>query len=148
MRVNIKYHIKLSEEERESLKSLIKENKVAKHKREHAQILLSLDENGPKLQAKEIAQVCGVSEKTVERVRKRCVEDGLEIATNSKFSNHGRPRIMGGEEEAHLIAITCSEPAEGQQRWTLSLLADRMVALNHVDSVSDTTIGRVLKKTN
>ena len=146
--MNIKYHIQLSEEESTNLRSLIKANKVAKHKREHAQILLGLDENGPKLQAKEIAQVCGVSEKTVERVRKRCVEDGLEIAVNSKFSNHGRPRILGGEEEAYLIALTCSEPPEGQQRWTLNLLADRMVELNYVDSVSDTTIGRVLKKTN
>ena len=92
--------------------------------------------------------MCGVSERTVERVRKRCVEEGLEKAVNSQFSKHGRRRLLGGEEEAHLIAITCSEPPEGQQRWTLKLLSERMVTLNHVDSISEATIGRVLKKTN
>jgi transposase len=146
--VSIKYRIRLTEKEQHELKSLIKENRVAKHKREHAQILLGVDENGAKLQAKEIAQVCGVSEKTVERVRKRCVEEGLEIAVNSRFSNHGRPRSLGGEEEAHLVAITCSEPPEGQQRWTLKLLSERMVTLNHVEAVSESTVGRVLKKMN
>ncbi|MFT7538228.1 MAG: transposase [Lysobacterales bacterium] len=146
--MSIKYRIRLTEKEQHELKSLIKENRVAKHKREHAQILLGVDENGAKLQAKEIAQVCGVSEKTVERVRKRCVEEGLEIAVNSRFSNHGRPRSLGGEEEAHLVAITCSEPPEGQQRWTLKLLSERMVTLNHVEAVSESTVGRVLKKMN
>ncbi|VAX37764.1 hypothetical protein MNBD_UNCLBAC01-1483 [hydrothermal vent metagenome] len=120
--MKIKYRICLTEEEREELKSLIKGKKVAKHKREHAQILLGLDENGPRLYAKEIAQVCGISERTVERTRKRCVEEGLEIAVNSRFSKQGSPRVLGGEEEAYLVAITCSEPPEGQQRWTLNLI--------------------------
>jgi len=142
----VKYRIILTVEEQNELKGLLKEKRVARHKREHAQILLCMDENGAGLQKKEVAQVCGVSERTVERVKKRCVEEGLKIAINSRFSRHGRPKSLDGEQEAHLIALACSDAPEGRQRWTLKLLSDRMVSLNYVDSVSETTVGRTLKK--
>ena len=144
----VKYRIRLTSEEQNKLKQIVQANKIAKHKRTHAQILLALDENGPSLTEKTTADVCAVSLKSVQRTRKRCVEEGLEIAVESKFSRHGRPRSLDGEQQAHLIALTCSEPPEGQVRWTLKLLADKLVELNVVDAVSAPTICRELKKTN
>ena len=90
-----------------------------------------------------------MSVKTVERVRKSLVEQGFEDTINRKTLLHGnREKIIKGEEEAYLIALTCSEPPEGHARWTLSLLADKMVECKYVESVSHDTIGRALKKTN
>lgn len=146
--MTVKYHVRLTEEERVQLKNLLKENKIARYKRERANILLGLDENGPGLSEQAVADVCGVSVRTIERVRKQCVEEGLESAINCQFSRQGRERKLDGEGEAHLIALSCSEPPEGQQRWTLKLLADRMVALDYVESISASTVGRALKKTN
>lgn len=146
--MGIKYHIRLSVEKQNELNALIKDGKVAKYKRDHAQILIGLDENGPSLKAEDVAKMCAVTTCTVENVRKRCVEEGLSLAVHSRFGHHGRPRKMDGEQEAHLVAITCSTPPEGSNRWTLKLLADQIVKLEHIDSVSESTIGRVLKKTN
>jgi transposase len=142
----VKYRIRLTSEEQNKLKQIVQANKIAKHKRTHAQILLALDENGPSLTEKATADVCAVSLKSVQRTRKRCIEEGLEIAVESKFSRHGRPRSLDGEQQAHLVALTCSEPPEGQVRWTLKLLADKLVELDVVDSVSAPTICRELKK--
>lgn len=141
------YRIRLSTDEQQQLKDIIHQAKAAKHKRIHAQILLCLDENGPKLTELQTSQSCGVSTKTVQRTRKRCVLEGLDIAVNSKFNGIARPRKLQGEQQAALIALACSEPPKGRNRWTLQLLADRMVELEHVDSISDQTIGRALKKT-
>lgn len=143
----VKYHIRLSSEEQQKLKQIIQADKIAKHKRTHAQILLALDENGSSLSEKATADVCAVSLKSVQRTRKRCVEEGLEIAVESRFSRHGRPRSLDGEQHAHLIALTCSEPPEGKVRWTLELLADKLVELDVVDGVSASTVCRELKKT-
>lgn len=144
----IKHHIRLSNDEQKELNTLIKNPKVAKYKRDHAQILIGLDENGPALKANDVAKMCAVTIRTVENVRKRCVEEGIELAVHSKFGHHGRPRKMDGEQQAHLVALTCSEPPEGQVRWTLNLLKDEMIKLEYIDSVSVCTIGRELKKTN
>ena len=143
-----RYRIRLSDDEQQQLKDIIHQSKVAKHKRIHAHILLSLDENGPKLTEIQASQTCAVSTKTVQRVRKRCVLEGLDIAVNSKFNGIARPRKLQGEQQAALTTLACSTPPEGHSRWTLQLLADKMVELEHVDSISKQTIGRELKKTN
>lgn len=143
-----RYRISLSSEEQQNLKEIIHQTKIAKHKRIHAQILLCLDENGPRLTELQVSQSCGVSTKTVQRLRKRCVMEGLDIAVNSKFNGVARPRKLNGEQQAQLASIACSTPPEGRSRWTLQLLADRMVELECVNSISQQTIGRELKKTN
>lgn len=141
----VKYHIRLSAEEQQTLKELVK-SKAAQYKRTHAQILLGLDENGPALSEMEVAEVCATSKKTVQRTRKRAVEEGLEVAVESKFSKHGGRRSLDGEQHAQLVALTCSEPPEGHSSWTMQLLADKLVELEVVESVSDTTVWRELKK--
>ena len=143
----VKYHIHLSSEEQQSLKQIVQANKVAKHKRTHAQILLALDENGSALSEADTANVCAVSIPTVQRVRKRCVEEGLDTAVESKFKGGGRRRSLDGEQHAHLIALTCSKPPEGACRWTMKLLADKLVELEIVDTISAATVCRELKKT-
>jgi len=143
----VKYHIRLSSEEQQNLKQIVQADKVTKHKRTHAQILLALDENGSALSEAATANVCAVSIPTVQRVRKRCVEEGLEVAVESKFSRKGRRRSLDGEQHAHLVALACSKPPEGVCRWTMKLLADKMVELEIVDTVSATTVSRELKKT-
>lgn len=142
------YRIHLSAEEQQQLKDTVHQTKVAKHKRIHAQILLCLDENGPKLTELQASQACGVSTKTVQRLRKRCVLEGIEVAVNSKLNGIARPRKLDGEQQAHLVAISCSTPPQGRSRWTLKLLAERMVELEIVDEISSQTISRELKKTN
>ena len=141
-----KYRINLSPEEQQQLKDTVHQVKVAKHKRIHAQILLCLDENGPKLTEIQTSQACGVSTKTVQRTRKRCVLESIEVAVNSKFNGIARSRTLQGKQQAQLIALTCSEPPEGHSRWTLKLLAQRMVELEYVDTISTQTISRELKK--
>ena len=143
----VKYHIRLAPEEQHNLKQIIHADKVAKHKRIHAQILLALDENGSALSELDAANVCAVSISTVQRVRKRCVEEGLEVAVESKFSRQGRRRSLDGEQHAHLVALTCSKPPEGICRWTMQLLADKLVELDVVETISAATVSRELKKT-
>ena len=149
--MSIKYHVRLTDNERTELKALVKQEKpgVARHKKVHAQILLALDENQPPpLTHEQVCKACQVSHKTICRLRQRLVEEGLEIAINSKFSRHGAPRKLDGEQQAHLVALVCSKPPKGNIRWTLDLLRDQMIQLNYVDAVSRSTINRELKKTN
>src|SRR5690606_26923863 len=94
----------------------------------------------------EIAKGLGINESTVRRIRKRFVEEGLEEAISRKKHSRTRPRKITGEEEAHLIAICCSSPPEGRNRWTLKLLAGRLVEMSVVESISPATVGRTLKK--
>ena len=143
----VKYRICLSHEEQKSLKQIIQADKVARHKRTHAQILLALDENGSALSEAVAADICAVSLKTVQRVRKRCVEEGLEVAIESKFSRKGRRRSFDGEQHAHLVALSCSKPPEGICRWTMKLLAEKLVEMEIMDTVSAATVSRELKKT-
>jgi len=144
-----KYIVKLIEEERTHLLSLIKKGKASAYKLTHARILLEADEScGEKKTDVEIAEQLHVSMKTVKRIRKRFIEEGLEAALSRKPHVKTRRRKINGEEEAHLIALSCSSPPEGRSRWTLKLLSNHMVKMEIVDSVSPATIGRVLKKTN
>lgn len=146
----IKYHVRLSDDERSMLEALIKQEKpkVAQHKKRHAQILLAIDENHSPLTHDQAAKAFNVGPATISRLRKRLVEEGLEVAINSKHSRHGGKRKMDGEAEAHLIALTCSAPPEGSCRWTLNLLRDKMIELKYVDDISRSTVHEALKKTN
>ena len=146
----IKYHVRLTEDERKILETLIKQEKprVAQHKKRHAQILLAIDENHSPLTHEQTAKALNVKPVTISRLRQRFCEEGFETAVNSKHSRHGRQRKLDGEGQARLAAITCSPPPEGRGRWTLNLLRDKMVELEYVDNISRSTIHSELKKTN
>ncbi len=145
-----KYIVKLSEEERAEFKELVHKGKAAAHKRLHAEILLKADisDQRDKWQDQQIGHAFGISIRTVERVRERLVKEGLEFALNRAKSDRTKSRVINGENEAHLIALACSEAPEGYGRWTLRLLGQHMVELGYVDSVSHETIRQTLKKTN
>jgi transposase len=145
-----KYIVRLSGEEREQLEALVKKGKAAAHKRLHAQILLTADvgEGGPGWKEQPISQGLGVSTRTVERVRERLVEQGLEAALKRAPQQSYKPLKLDGEGQAQLVALACSAPPEGRGRWTLQLLADRLVSLGWVDEISHETVRQVLKKTN
>jgi Homeodomain-like domain len=145
-----KYIVRLTEDERTYLESLIYTGKVAAHKRLHAEILLKADisELGEKWLDSKISEAFGVSTRTVERVRERLVQQGLESALNRATPIRVKSRIIDGENEAHLIALTCGEAPEGRNRWTLRLLGQQMVELGYVESVSHETIRQTLKKTS
>lgn len=95
-----------------------------------------------------ISQALDISPATIERVRQRFVEQGLETALNRQVQQKRKPRRLDGEQEAHLLAILCGPTPEGQGRWTLRLLAEQMVELGYVESVSHETVRQTLKKTN
>ena len=143
-----KYIVLLSLEERGELGTLVRTGKAAAHKRSHAQILLQADmsEGGSGWTDEQISQGLGVSVRTVEHVRQRLVEKGLESALNRAKPSGVKPRRLDGEREAHLVALACGAAPEGRSRWTLRLLADQMVALEQVESVSHETIRQTLKK--
>lgn len=144
-----RYVVRLSVDERKILFALIEKGTASKEKQNRARILLKADcgEEGENWKDPQIAEAFYVSIKTVERIRKSLVEDGFEETLNRKMPP-ARKRIIQGQEEAYLIAIACNEPPEGQARWTLSMLADKMIECKYVDSVSHDTIGRALKKMN
>ena len=144
-----KYVVRLTESEREELTNLVKRGKTAAYRIKHANILLKVDADGPGWTDAETANAFGCHVNTVANMRQRLVEHGLDAALERKPQDHpSRERIFDGRKEARLIATACSEPPEGHARWTLQLLADRMVELKVVESVSPKTIERTLKKTN
>jgi len=145
-----KYVVRLSSEERLSLETLVKTGKRAADTRLRAQILLKADvgEGGPGWSDARIAAAFDIGLSTVHRQRQRLVEEGLEAALARKPSRQARPRKLDGEKEARLIAVACAKAPEGYARWTMRLLADRLVELKVVDAISDETVRRTLKKTN
>jgi transposase len=146
--MNKKYAVRLTTEEREHIETLLRRGRAHARKLLYARILLKADANGPDRWTDErIAEAFEVSTATVARERQRFCEDGLEVALMPKKPGRPRRRVLDGRAEAHLIALSCSNPPEGRQRWSMRLLADRMVELGHVGSVSYETIRRTLKKT-
>ena len=145
-----KYRVKLADEERAQLRSIVRQGKAAAHKQRHARILLKADEENSRggLTDKEITAEAEVGIATVERVRQLFVEHGLDAALERKDPERHYLRRLDGEAEARLVALACSEPPEGQARWTLRLLADRLVELEVVPSVSHEAVRMTLKKTN
>jgi hypothetical protein len=117
----------------------------------NALILLRCDEGRyrkGKLTNQAIADVLPVSMRKIDRVRKRFVEEGLETALDKRRADRTHMRKADGDFEAHLVALSCSKPPPGHGRWSLRLLADRMVELEYIDAISHETVRRVLKKTN
>ena len=139
-----RYIVNLTSAERESLTQLVRRERVSGLKRMRASILLKADDDQTD---REIADDLEVGLVTVERVRKRCIERGVEACLERKAQdNPPRPRKLDGVTEAKLVQIACSPPPPGRARWTLSLLADQLVELEVFDSVSISTIQRGLKK--
>src|SRR6187397_801327 len=146
-----KYVVKLTEEERERLDSLIRSGKHSAQKLTKARILLKADasEAGEAWSDSRIASALDTRLATVARTRQQLVEEGFDaVLTRKHSSSSARPRIFDGAKEAKLIALACSEPPKGHARWTLRLLEDQVVELNIVGRASDNTIGRTLKKTS
>ena len=144
-----KYIVRLTDEERETLEDLVGKGKTAAYKIKHANILLQVDADGPGWTDEQSAQAFRCHANTVRNVRQRLVEQGMEAALERKKQEKpSRERILDGKAEAHLIALACGDAPEGRARWTLELLADKLVELRVVESVSYRTVQRTLKKTS
>jgi transposase len=145
-----KYQVTLTPDERNALQALVSAGKAAAKKLTHARILLKADAaaGGPAWADERIAEAVEVSRATVERVRQRFVEQGVEAAlVRKKQDRPSRERALDGRGEARLIALACSDPPAGRASWTLQLLADELVELRVVDAISGETVRQVLKKT-
>jgi len=146
--MNKKYGVRLTPEERKGLQDMVRKGRAAAYKVRHANILLLADADGPGWTDERIAQAASVHLCTVRNVRERFVLEGLEAAvTRRKQCRPSRRRLLDGEKEAKLIAVACSEPPEGRARWSLHLLADKLVELKIVQSISHETVRQALKKT-
>ena len=146
----LKYTVTLTKEERESLEQLLAKGKAAARKLTRARILLKVDAGafGPAWSEDEIVDALDVSASTVYRVRERFVTEGFEAALEHKTPNRVYERRLDGKAEARLVQLACSTAPKGHTRWTLRLLADRMVELGYVERVSRQTIHETLKKTS
>lgn len=146
-----RYRVTLTEQERKDLEALTRCGKTGAKKFIHARALLLCDAgpDGPAWAVADVAEALGVTSRTIEHLKKRFVEEGIEAALERKArENPPREVIFDGAFEARLIALACSETPEGYQRWTVRLLADKAVELEFAPSVSHMTVQRVLKKTN
>ena len=142
------YIIDLEPAEREELTELVEKGTVAAYRRRHAQILLLADQgaDGPAWRDAEVASHVGVTVQNVEKIRKRCVLEGLEAALGRRKRSRERATVLDGEGEAQLVAIACSEPPAGRARWTLHMLCDELKRRRIVRSISHETVRQVLKK--
>jgi transposase len=145
-----KYRVTLRAQERAELEAMISKGKAGARQLAHARVLLQSDEAdaAPARTDREVASALDLSARTVERVRQRFVEEGIESALRPKPTKRIYARALDGAQEAHLIALACSSPPDGKGRWTLRLLAERVVELGYVESVSYETVRRTLKKTS
>lgn len=138
-----KYVVDLTEQERADLKKLLKGGRTAVRRLYRARVLLLADEGATDAA---IASALHLGKSTVERTRKRFVEGGVERALTDR-PRPGKARLLDGKKEAFLVALACSDPPEGREEWTMQLLADRLIELGVVDSITDETVRRTLKKT-
>lgn len=145
-----KYIVTLTKDEREALGILTSKGEHKSQQILSALILLGCDEGGfqtNRLTNEEIARVLNTSMRKIDRVKKRFVEGGLDVALNRRKGSRIYAKKADGDFEAHLVALSCSEPPEGFARWSLRLLADKVVELDYIDSISHEAVRRVLKKT-
>ena len=144
------YVIRLKAEERDELTRLVKTGREAAYRRRNAQILLLADqgEHGPGQRDTEIGEQVGVTPQTVEKVRKRCVQDGFAATLERRKRSRERATVLDGEGEAQLVAIACSDAPVGRTRWTLHMLCDELKRRRVVRSISHETVRKVLKKTS
>jgi transposase len=145
-----KYPVILNDTERGDLKRLIATGTAPARKLTHARILLKADQSaeGAGWVDEKVADAVEVSQPTVSRVRKQYFEEGLEAVLNRRPPKREYHRKLDGEQEARLVALACSQPPEGHARWSLRMLADRLVELEIVEDISHQTVRRTLKKTN
>lgn len=149
-RVMIKYKVTLTMEEREQLNNIVSKGNHSAQLYRTAYILLNCDEGkySKKIINEEVAGVLQISMRMIDRVKQRFVEEGFEACLARKPMSRTKEKKADGEVEAHLIALSCSKAPRGFTKWSLRLLADKMVELKYVESISHETVRRVLKKTN
>jgi len=146
-----KYTVTLTEDERKTLGDLTSKGTQKSQKILNALILLDCDEGGFQTERstnEEIARVLHISMRKIDRVKKRFVEGGLDAALDKKVASRVYTKKTDGDFEAHLVALSCGEPPEGFARWSLRLLADKVVELNYIESISHESVRRILKKRN
>ncbi len=146
-----KYIVTLTRDERETLGALIAKGKHRSQKILNALILLGCDEGDHQVSRstnEEMSRILSISMRKIDRVKKRFIEEGFDIALNGRKGTRIYAKKIDGDFEAHLIAVSCSDPPEGFARWSLRLLAERVVELEYIDAVSHETVRRILKKTN
>jgi len=146
-----KFIVTLSKKEREELKKITFKGKHKSKKVINSLILLGCDEGEHQDKTstnEEISRVLKISTKKIERVNKRFVVDGFDVALNGRKGSRIYTKKVDGDFEAHLVALSCSDPPEGLLRWSLRLLADKVVELDYIDNISHESIRRILKKTN
>lgn len=146
-----RYIVRLAAEEREQLKKLITSGRGPARLFTRARILLKADQSadGPAWPDEQIGEALDVTVQTIERIRKQLVEEGFDsVLSRREYKQKISRKKVDGEVEAHLIALSCSEPPEGRARWTLRLLAEKVVELGYVDKISHEAVRQTLKKTN
>lgn len=146
-----RYRVTLIKDEREYLTSVVTKGKHRTQKVLNALILLDCDSGAYQTSRstnEEIARVLNISMKKIDRVKKRFVEEGFDYALDKRKANRVYTKKTDGDFEAHLVALSCSDPPEGFSRWSLRLLADKAVELNYIDSISHEAVRRILKKTS
>ena len=141
-----RYRLNLTEEEQTYLLGISKKKKASAKRVVRAQVLLAVAENGLNKDDAAVSDLYGLSTKSIERLRKRCCQQGLQVALAGKKREVFKEKKLTGEVEAKLTMLACSTPPAGYGRWTLQLLADKMVALNYIDAISHTSVGVLLKK--
>jgi len=147
--MNKRYVVRLTIEERQQLEELVAKGKAAAYRIRHAHILLAVDADGPNWTDTQAAQAFRCHANTVVNVRCRFVERGLEAALERKKQDRpSRRHVLDGEGEARLIAMACGRPPAGRAKWTMQLLADKLVMLKVVERISPKTVERTLKKTS
>jgi hypothetical protein len=143
-----KHIVRLTDEERARLEDLVRRGKAQAFRIQHARILLKVDADGPAWTDARCAEAFGCDVNTPRNMRQRFVEQGIEAALERKKMPPREDVILDGRKEARLIALSCSPAPKGRSRWTLRLLADKLVALEVVDAISYETVRRKLKKTS
>ena len=145
-----RYVVRLTDAERGQLKQLLAAGTAAARKLTHARILLKADASpgGPGWVDAAIVEAVDVSQPTISRIRKQFVEEGLEAALDRRAPRRVYSRKLDGDQEAHLLALTCGEPPAGHVRWSMRLLAAKLVELKVVEAISHQTVRRTLKKTS
>jgi transposase len=146
----VKYKVTLTEKEREKLLAITKGGVHTSKKVIHSLILLNCDEGefSDKVKNEDIVKVLKIGDRTIDRLKRKFVEEGYEAALENRPTTRVYERKADGDIEAHLVALSCSKAPEGFSRWSLRLLADKMVELEYVEEISYETVRRVLKKTN
>ena len=145
-----RYRVRLTNEERDELTALVNRGKGSARRMRRARILLMADEEqaGGGWKDADIAKALGAHQRTVERIREKCVEEGIEAALNHTRPKRSRSKRLDGAAEARLVKLACSAPPDGYDRWSMQMLADRLIELEFVESVSRETVRTTLNKMN